>query len=122
MRHGGPPAIPKSRLVELLADEAERSRHYPGIAFRGPDQHRRAWVIGTPFDVWEIIEAWQDLARDATRVQDQLGISPRQLQLALAYHREFPDEIDAALGLQRRSIAELEAAYPFVEVLRLDAE
>ena len=47
--------MPKSRLVEILADEAERSRRYPGIAFRGSDNRRRAWVIGSPFDVWEIV-------------------------------------------------------------------
>ena len=32
----------KSRLVELLTDEAERARRYPGLAFRGPDDRRRA--------------------------------------------------------------------------------
>jgi len=109
--------IPKSRLVELLADEAERTRRYPGLGFRGPEHRRRAWVFGSPFDVWEVVQAWQDLQQDAGKVQEQLDLTARQLKLALAYSAEFPDEIDDALVLARRTAAELEAAYPFIEVL-----
>jgi hypothetical protein len=112
--------IPKGRLVELLADEAERSRRYPGVAFRGTDHKREAWLIGSPFDVWEVIQAWQDLGEDAERAQDQMNLAPRQLNLALAYHREFPEEIDSALALARRPLSELESAYPFIEVLRIE--
>ena len=111
--------IPKSRLVEILADEAERSRRYPGVAFRGSDDRRRAWVIGSPFDVWEVVQAWQDLGQDEVKARKQLQLSPRQLRIALAYYREFVDEIDNALTLARRSLTELESAYPFAEVLRI---
>ena len=111
--------IPKSRLVEILADEAERSRRYPGLAFRGGDNRRRAWVMGSPFDVWEIVHAWQDLQQEDGKAQEQLALSPRQLKLALAYYREFSEEIDSALALARRSLADLETAYPFAEVLRI---
>ena len=111
--------IPKSRLVEILADEAERSRRYPGLAFRGGDNRRRAWVMGSPFDVWEIVQAWQDLQQDDGKAQEQLALSSRQLKLALAYYREFSEEIDSALALARRSLADLETAYPFAEVLRI---
>lgn len=109
----------KSRLVELLTDEAERARRYPGLAFRGPDDRRRAWIIGSPFDVWEVIQAWQDLGQEAEAVRERLGLNPRQLSLALAYYREFPDEIDRSLGLARRSSQDLESAYPFIEVVQV---
>jgi hypothetical protein len=112
--------IAKGRLVELLADEAERMRRYPGIAFRGPDHRRRGWVIASPFDVWEVIQAWQDLGEDTGRLQDQLRLTARQVNLTLAYHREFRDEIDDSLALARRSSTELESAYPFIEVLRIE--
>ena|SRR5215471_12444571 len=111
--------IPKSRLVELLADEAERTRRYPGIGFRGPEHRRRPWVFGSPFDVWEVVQAWQDLEQDAGKVQNQLDVTDHQLRIALAYYAEFPDEIDDALVLARRTSTELESAYPFIEVLRV---
>ena len=112
--------VAKSRLVEQLTDEAERLHRYPGLGFRDSGERRRAWVLGSPFDVWEVIEGWQDLHEDADVVREQLGIDDRQLRLALAYYREFPEEIDRALALNRRSLEELEAAYPFMEVLRVD--
>ena len=34
---------------------------FPGVAFRGADWERRAWVIGTALDVWEIVEAFDDI-------------------------------------------------------------
>ena len=115
----GRTGISKGRLVELLADEAERSRRYPGLAFRGPDHRRRAWAIASHFDVWEIIQAWQDFGKDDAKTQKALGLSAPQLRLALAYYREFPEEIDAALALARRPMTELQSGYPFIESLTL---
>lgn len=110
-------SIPKSRLVEMLADEAERTRRYPGLAFRGDDHRRRPWVIGSPFDVWEVVQAWQDLHEDSAATAEQLQLSEHQLGLAVAYYREFTDEIDAALVLARREIGQLRREYPFIDVL-----
>lgn len=106
-------------LYTSMIDEAERTRRYPGIGFRGPEHRRRAWVHGSPFDVWEVVQAWQDLQEAAGRVQAQLDIAARQLDIALAYYAEFPDEIDDALVLARRTSTELESAYPFIEILRI---
>ena len=44
----------RSVVVGELAEEAAKTRLHPGVAFRG--RPRRAWVIGSGLDVWEIIE------------------------------------------------------------------
>ena len=113
--------IPKSQLVELLTDEAERTRRYAGIAFRGPDRRRRAWIVASPFDVWEVVQAWQDMGEDVEKARAHLGLTPRQVTVALAYYREFRDEIDRALTLARRSPDEIARGYPFIEVARVEA-
>jgi hypothetical protein len=110
---------PKSALVESLTDEGERARRYPGLAFRGPDQRRRAWVIGSPYDVWEVIRAWQDLGQDSKRLAEELELNPRQVVLALGYYREFPEDIDEAIALARRPLSVVETSYPFIETLTL---
>ena len=51
----------KGAIVEALAEEALRMRLFPGIAFRGVDWERRAWVIGTALDVWQIVDAHRDI-------------------------------------------------------------
>ena len=43
----------KGAVVESLAEEALRTRRFPGIAFRGADWNRRPWVIGTALDATE---------------------------------------------------------------------
>jgi hypothetical protein len=48
--------LPKSALLEGLAEESIRTRRFPGIGFRGPEHSRRAWWIGTGLDVWELVE------------------------------------------------------------------
>ena len=48
--------LPKSAMLEILAEESIRTRRFPGIGFRGPEHARRAWVIGTGLDVWELVE------------------------------------------------------------------
>lgn len=109
--------LAKSQLIEALADEAERARRYPGLAFRGPDHRRRPWLIGCPFDVWEVIQAWQDLGRDERRLRQALRLTGRQVRLALAYYREFETEVDEVVLRARRTPTDLAAEYPFIEAL-----
>lgn len=102
-------------MVEALTEEALRTRIFPGIAFRGDDFDRRAWVIGTAFDVWQAIDAYQDVGSIEAMVAEG-NLSERQSRLALAYYERFPDEIDAAIVQNRRPLAQLRAEHPFIEV------
>ena len=74
-------------MVSTLADEALRMRLFPGIAFRGTDWDRRAWVIGTALDVWQIIDAYQDIG-SLERMVDGGSASKRNISLALAYYSD----------------------------------
>lgn len=105
----------KGAVVEALAEEALRTRMFPGIAFRGDDWDRRPWVIGTAFDVWQIVDAHRDVGSVAAMVAAG-GLGERAVRLALAYYERFPEEIDEAIARNRRPLAELRAAYPFIEV------
>lgn len=107
----------KGAVLEELADEAERTRRFPGIAFRGPHWSRRAWVLGTSLDVWEIIQAFQDYGGEGEKMLGETGLASRQLRMALAYYREFSQEIDEAIAANRRTVPDIEAEYPFLEVL-----
>jgi hypothetical protein len=67
------------------AEEAARAERRPGIAFRGTEGSRRAWVPGTALDVWEIVAGHEEMGRQ--RFLEQTGISEDRLDAALAYHR-----------------------------------
>ena len=105
----------RSAVLEALAAEAARTRQFPGIAFRGADWERRAWVIGTALDVWQIVEASGAFA-SVEAMAGEGAANARQIRLALAYYERFPDEIDAAIAENRRSFAQLREEYPFISV------
>lgn len=106
----------KGAVVEALADEALRTRLFPGIAFRGADWARRPWVIGTALDVWQVVDACRDFGSVERMVQEG-DVAEPHIRLALAYHRRFPEEIDEAIAQNRRGLDELREAFPFIDVI-----
>ena len=92
----------------------------PGIAFRGVDWERRAWVIGTALDVWQIVDAHRDIGSIESMAAGG-SANERQIQLALDYYGLFAEEIDAAIAESRRPIEQLEKEFPFIAVSRIEA-
>lgn len=104
----------RSVVVEELAEEAAKARLHPGIAFRG--HPRRAWVIGSGLDVWEIVELLGSYHDDlAALAADHPLLSERHTRTARAYANQFPDEIAGLLEENRRPLSELTDLYPFVQ-------
>jgi uncharacterized protein (DUF433 family) len=105
----------KSSIVEALAEEAMRTRRFPGIAFRGEDAGRRPWMIGTGLDVWEICQMVDEFpSLEQLVAATQLG--ERQIRLAVAYREQYPEEIEQAIDENTRPAAESSELYPFVRV------
>lgn len=104
--------LPKSALLEVLAEESIRTRRFPGIGFRGPEHSRRAWMIGTGLDVWELVELYEGKGRE--RLLSEHNVSERQLDVALSYRRAYPREIDVALEENARAPEEWHELYPAV--------
>ena len=106
----------KSAVVEAFTEETARTRRFPGIAFRGDDARRRAWVIGSGLDVWEIVHMLEDFASVEALVADT-PLTRAQARLAVAYRDTYPDEIDDAIADNRRPLADVAVLFPFVEVV-----
>jgi uncharacterized protein (DUF433 family) len=104
----------RSVVVEELAEEAAKARLHPGVAFRG--RPRRAWVIGSGLDVWEIVELLSSYEDDvAALVADHPLVSERHVRTALAYATQFAGEIELLLEENRRPLSELMSLYPFLQ-------
>lgn len=112
----------KGSVVETLAEEALKARLVPGIAFRGDDYNRRAWLIGTSMDVWQVLEAYKDFGEDFERTVAETDLTARELRTAVSYYERFPQEIDDFIALDRRSLAELRAVYPHADVIAVELD
>jgi hypothetical protein len=107
----------RSAVVEELAEEAAKTRLYPGIAFRG--RPRRAWVIGTGLDVWEIADLLRSYDGDeALLLSSHPLLSERHLRTARAYTERFPEEIESLVAENHRPLQELSELYPFLQIAR----
>jgi hypothetical protein len=103
----------RSAVVEELAEEAAKTRLHPGVAFRG--RPRRAWVIGSGLDVWEIVELLRAYVADKESLRvDHPLLSDRHLHIASAYAERFPDETEALIEANHRPLDELRELYPFL--------
>ncbi len=83
-------------------------KEFSGIAFRG--KNRRAWVVGTPFDVWEIVEEYRSVGLKS--MLEAGDIPEGKILLALGYHRAYPFEVDADINENRRIIEREMADHP----------
>jgi hypothetical protein len=106
----------KSVVVQAITEETARTRRFPGIGFRGDDAARRAWVIGSGLDVWEIVHRLGDFG-SLERLLDDTHLEERQVRLALAYRDAYTDEIAEAVAENRRPVDEIAILSAFIDVL-----
>jgi hypothetical protein len=109
----------KGAVVESLAEEALRTRRFPGIAFRGTDWNRRPWVIGTALDVWEIVAATRSYA-SAGEGAEATDVAEPHVRLALTYYEAFPQEIDDAITENGRPLEQLRREYPTIDTVTIE--
>ena len=105
----------KSAVVEAFTEETARMRRFPGIGFRGDDARRRAWVIGSGLDVWEIAQMLEEFG-SADAVCAETHLTASQVRIAAAYRDAYPDEIGQAIEDNRRPLADEGRLSPFLEV------
>jgi len=103
----------RSVVVEELAEEAAKARLHPGIAFRG--RPRRAWVIGSGLDVWEIVEMLRSYRGDEeSLLANHPLLNVQRIRAAQAYAERFPEEIEALIETNHRPLEEILELYPFI--------
>lgn len=88
-------SVEEYERLRVAGEEKRRMDLHPRVSFRGEENSRRAWVPGTPFDVWELVETYRGKGRE--RLLAEHPVSEDRLDVALAYYREYPEDIDHAI-------------------------
>lgn len=106
----------KSSIVEELTEEAARVRRFPEIAFHGGGPlERRAHLVGTGLDVWELCVLLDEHGSAEAVVAEHPKVTPHHCRVAEAYRKAYPDEIGGFVDASRRPREEMEALYPWVD-------
>src|SRR5664279_2967679 len=83
-----------STLSSLYLKEKALEEEFPGIGFRDSVGGREAYVLGHRVAVWEVVDVHRE-AKSIARTADHFGWPDYLVKCALAYAKEFSDEISA---------------------------
>ena len=103
--------MPPRTLAQRYVEEGLRMDDHPLVRFADGPAGRRARLIGTGKDVWEVIATVRDndgdLAESARYLDMPLGL----VQAAVSYYGAYTDEIDEWINANERDAAEAHAAW-----------
>ena len=98
-------------LARTLLDESVRGELHPGIAFRDGPAGRRAAIAGRRLDVWQVMETVWASDGQPEEAASALGLRPDQVEAAVAYCADYPEEIDEWVRRNREEAEREEAAF-----------
>jgi uncharacterized protein (DUF433 family) len=84
---------------------------HPLIRFADGPAGRRARLLGTGKDVWEVIGVVRDNGGDAAESARYLEVSLGLIQAAIAYYGAYTAEIDEQIEANEQEATEAHAAY-----------
>lgn len=106
-RHARETGSSFSALVERYVDEGIRRDEHPLIVFRDAHTGRRAALVGSRLDVWQVIETLRNSDNSVTAAAEYLEIPETHVRACVRYYAFYQDEIDAWIE-RMHAIAERE--------------
>lgn len=95
-------------LATRYVEEGIRHDDHPLIHFVDGAAGRRAAIIGTQLDVWELIATVRDNDSNLAAAAEYLGVPRSLVEAAVTYYGEFSDEIDEEIAV---NVAESERGH-----------
>ncbi len=103
--------LPPRTLAQRYVEEGLRMDEHPLIRFAEGPSGRRARLVGTGKDVWEVIAVVRDNDGDAAEAARYLEIPLGLVQAAIAYYGAYTGEIDQFINVNEQEAAEAHAAF-----------
>lgn len=95
-------------LAQRYVEEGLRHDDHPLVHFIDGPSGRRAALLGTGLDVWELIATVRDNHNDLDEAASYLEVPLGLVQASVAYYGDYREEIDAEIALNE---AEWERGY-----------
>lgn len=97
----------RNALAERYLAEGLAMEEFPQIHFRDGGLGRRAALLGTRVDVWQVLETLRTHDNSVEQTADYLNISVALVRAAVRYYATHRDDVDAFAA---RAIATAERA------------
>jgi uncharacterized protein (DUF433 family) len=110
-RHAQRMHLAPRTLAQRYVEEGLRMDEHPLIRFADGPAGRRARLVGTGKDVWEIIVTVRDNDGSAAEAARYLEIPLGLVQAAISYYGAYRDEIDQWIEANEQQVAEAHAAW-----------
>jgi uncharacterized protein (DUF433 family) len=91
--------LPERALAQRYIEEGLRHDLHPLIQFLDGPSGRRASLVGSGLDVWEVIATVRDNDGSVDEAAAYVHMPVGLVQAAVAYYGEYRDEIDAEIEL-----------------------
>jgi uncharacterized protein (DUF433 family) len=98
-------------LAQRYVEEGLRMDEHPLVRFVDGPAGRRARLVGTGLDVWEIISVVRDNDGDVHAASDYLEVALGLTQAAVTYYGAYAEEIDEWIELNRRELDDTQPAF-----------
>jgi len=109
---------PPGTLAALYVKEGMKRSRFPAIEIRDGAPGRVAYITGTRWPVWMVVDLVRDLGGNTSKAAKRLEKPEPIVKMALAYAEAYPEEIAASLELHaRRDFEGLKAVSASLEKL-----
>ncbi len=109
---------PPGTLAALYVKEGVKRSRFPVVELRDGAPGRVAYLTGTRWPVWMIVDLVKDLNGNTAKAAKRLEKPEAIIKMALAYAEAYPEEIAASLALHAdRGFEALKALSPNLEKL-----
>lgn len=98
-------------LAQRYVEEGLRMDEHPLVRFVHGPSGRRARLVGTGSDVWEVIATVKDNDGDIAETAEHLQLPLGLVQAAIAYYGAFVDEIDGWIKRNEHEAAQAHNAW-----------
>lgn len=105
-------------LAAVYVREGVRRTRFPAIDFRDGAPGRVAYLAGSRWPVWLIVDLVNECRGDTTEAARQMQKPEPLVKMALAYAAAYPEEIEASLQLRaERDFEGMKRVLPTLEQL-----
>lgn len=103
--------LPPRTLAQRYVEEGLRMDDHPLVRFAEGPAGRRARLVGTGKDVWEVIATVRDNGGDTAETARYLEIPLGLVQAAVQYYGAYPGEVDEWIDLNDQESAQAHASW-----------